>query len=44
MSLLRIGLSIELDCQYITESWKRIIANVIATVNALMKLQMVFCR
>jgi len=39
-----MGLPIELDCRYILESWKKITANVIATINAPIKLQMVFYR
>jgi hypothetical protein len=34
----------ELDRRYILESWKRITANAIVTVNAPIELQVVLCR
>jgi len=44
MSLLLMRLPTELDCRYILKSWKRITANIIATVNTLMELKMIFYR
>jgi hypothetical protein len=44
MPLLLMGLPMELDRRYILESWKRITANAIVTVNAPMELQIVLCR
>ena len=44
MSLLLMRLPTKLDCRYTLKSWKRITANIIATVNTLMELKMIFYR